>query len=394
MRIRFAFVILTSPMLFVAQAVASPSLYAQTPRGVTLGTPAAEINDTFTSISGVRELTDGRVIVSDRRDNLVQLADFKTQKLTKIGRVGSGPAEYKSAGSLYALLNDTTLLGDLANSRFMIITLDGKAGATRADDQGSFVSSSSLGLDERGATYLAVRFRTNKGEGGPQHIIRYDPRTKHADTITSIIRPTGLFSGATNTGNGMLKLFTNLPFAPEDVAGVARDGRVAVARFENYHVEWFARDGKKTVGPSVQYSPITIDAAEKRAFLEKQVRPGSITVQNNPGATSAPIASEPRKAIFTAETYDDNGMTWPAKKPPFVANALSIDGAGRVWVLRTTSHNAPGLAYDVFDSAAKPVLTVTLPPKTRVVGFGVKSVYLAFTDNDDLQHLHRYSAPQ
>ena len=175
---------------------------------------------------------------------------------------------------------------------------------------------------------------------------------------------------------------------------MARDGRVAVARFDNYHVEWFARDGKKIVGPIATYTPIEINAAEKRAFLERQVRPGSITVQNNPGGTAAPIASGPRKAIFTADTYDDKGMTWPARKPPFLANALSIDGAGRAWVLRTAPHNAPDLTYDVFDSAAKLILTVTIPPKTKVVGFGAKSVYLAFTDDDDLQHLYRYAAPQ
>ena len=389
-----AFAVLTSPMLLIAQTLTAPIIDAQAPRAVTLGKPVAELHDTFTSMSSVRELSDGRVIVSDRRDNLVQLADFKTQKLTKIGREGSGPAEYESAGSLYALLNDTTLLGDFANKRFMIINPDGKAGATRTDDEGSFVASSTLGLDERGATYLAVRFQTNKGEGGPQYLIRYEPRTKHADTITSIVRPSGLVSGASSTGNGMLKYFTNLPFAPEDVAAVARDGRVAVARFDNYHVEWFARDGKKTIGPTVQYSPIAIDAAEKRAFLEKQVRPGTILVQNKPGATSAPMSSGPRKAVYNAETYDDKGMTWPARKPPFVANALSIDPAGRAWVLRTTPHTAPGLTYDVFDSAAKLILSVTIPPKTKVVGFGAKSVYLAFTDDDDLQHLHRYAAPQ
>jgi len=124
------------------------------------------------------------------------------------------------------------------------------------------------------------------------------------------------------------------------------------------------------------------------------VRPGTILVQNKPGATSAPMSSGPRKAVYNAETYDDKGMTWPARKPPFVANALSIDPAGRAWVLRTTPHTAPGLTYDVFDSAAKLILSVTIPPKTKVVGFGAKSVYLAFTDDDDLQHLHRYAAPQ
>lgn len=389
MRICLAFVICTSAMLF-----STPTLVAQTPRAITLDKPVAELHDTFTSISSVRELSDGRVIVSDGRDNLVQLADFKTQKLTKIGRDGAGPGEFKSAGKLYPLPNDTTLLADFVNSRFLIIYPDGKAGATRNDDQGPFSSASSIGLDERGATYLTVRAVVSKEGGGPQLVLRFDPRTKHVDTVTTIVRPTGLFAGASSLGNGMLKMFTNLPFAPEDVAAVARDGRVAVARFDNYHLEWFARDGKKTVGPSVKFTPIEINAAERRAFLEKQVRPGTITVQNNPNGV-VPVAPEgPRKALHTAETYDDKGMTWPARKPPFVANALSIDGAGRAWVLRTMPHDAPGLSYDVFDGAAKLAFTVTLPPKTKIIGFGPKSLYLAFTDEDDLQHLHRYVAPQ
>ncbi|MEP6835520.1 MAG: hypothetical protein ABJB74_19190 [Gemmatimonas sp.] len=389
---RSASILLLSASLLFGTTVAS-----QIPRALTLGKPAAELTGTFTVISALRELTDGRVIVTDSRDQLVQLADFKTQTLTKIGRDGSGPGEFKSAGRLRALINDTTLMEDFANARFLVINPDGKAGATRIQNQGPFPNGASIGLDEGGVNYLTARSSAAKDPDDPRRLIRFDPRTKHADTITIMLRPSGVVSGASSLGGGLLKYSTNLPYAPEDVAAVARDGRVAVARAENYHVEWFTRDGQKIVGPVVKYASIEITSAERRAFLENQVRPGSITVQSNSAAASArviPPTTAADRALFSAEMYDDRGMTWPARKPPFVANAVSIDGGGRAWVLRTTAFTVPTLTYDVFDAAAKVVLSVTLPPKTKVVGFGSKTLYLAFTDEDDLMHLHRYATPQ
>lgn len=388
-----AIVALVLPICVVTVASVS-SAVAQQPRVVALTKPVAELTETFSSISSMRELSDGRVIVSDGRDKSLQIVNLTSQSVTKIGRLGSGPGEYQSVGSLYALAGDTTLLSDFANSRYLVITPDGKAGATRAFIQTPFGAATTLGLDERGAIYLRVP-TVAREEGGEHSVVRFDATSKHADIISTIMRPTGLFSGAKSMGGGMLKVFTNLPFAPEDAVALARDGRVAVARFDPYHIEWFARDGKKTSGPVVNFTPIEINTAEKRAFMEKQVRPGTITVQNGATGNAAPLSRQSSpKVVFAEDTYDDKGMTWPARKPPFVGGALSIDSEGRAWVLRTTAHTVTQLQFDVFDINAKLIFTVVLPPKTKLAGFGATSVYLAFNDEDDLQHLQRYAAPQ
>jgi hypothetical protein len=60
----------------------------------TLAKPDAEYAEPFTQINGVRELKDGRVIVSDVREKTVQLVDLKAGSAQKIGREGSGPGEY------------------------------------------------------------------------------------------------------------------------------------------------------------------------------------------------------------------------------------------------------------------------------------------------------------
>src|SRR5512141_3017376 len=65
---------------------------------VRLGTATVRLEAEFTSISSVRELHDGRVILSDPRDRGLVLVDFRTGRVEPIGRKGQGPGEYGLAG--------------------------------------------------------------------------------------------------------------------------------------------------------------------------------------------------------------------------------------------------------------------------------------------------------
>jgi hypothetical protein len=47
----------------------------------------------------------------------------------------------------------------------------------------------------------------------------------------------------------------------------------------------------------------------------------------------------------------------------------------------------------VFDRTGALVKQVVLNPNSRVVGFGKGTVYVARTDEDDLQYLQRYKQP-
>jgi hypothetical protein len=66
---------------------------------------------------------------------------------------------------------------------------------------------------------------------------------------------------------------------------------------------------------------------------------------------------------------------------------------GEVWVLRTRSASDKTPIYDVFDRTGALAKRVTLNPESRVVGFGKGTVYVARTDEDDLQYLQRYARP-
>jgi hypothetical protein len=53
----------------------------------------------------------------------------------------------------------------------------------------------------------------------------------------------------------------------------------------------------------------------------------------------------------------------------------------------------PRQRYDVIDGYGAVVAQLALPPRTKLVGFGARSVYLVRLDDDDLQYLQRYRLP-
>src|SRR5690349_3534764 len=57
----------------------------------TLAKPSAETTESFTNISAIRELPNGKVLLVDRQDKVVQLIDFAGGSVTKVGREGNGP---------------------------------------------------------------------------------------------------------------------------------------------------------------------------------------------------------------------------------------------------------------------------------------------------------------
>jgi hypothetical protein len=275
---------------------------------------------------------------------------------------------------------------------------DGKPTGARRIEYGPYSENEELiGFDLVGRAYLAVRPKGSREEGGVQAVVRWDPSTKKADTLTSITLPTGIRTGASNIGNGMLKMFTNMPLASQDVVAVGPDGNVAVVRVKDYHVEWYLPGNRRASGTATQFEPIAVNAAEKRAFLERQVRPGSFTIRAPIGAKAEPIAKGGPggipKGAMSAEALDDTGMEWPSRKPPFLSGAARVDRAGRVWVARTTAHDDKSARYDVFDATGKLALKVVLPPNTILAGFGSRAVYLARADEDELRYLQRYSIP-
>jgi hypothetical protein len=372
----------------------------------TLAKPDAEFAEPFTQINGVRELRDGRVIVSDPREKTVQLVDLKAGAAQKIGREGSGPGEYALPMRLLALPGDTSVVYDPLNRRFLVIGPDGKVGPfvsyeAEPSSAGGRVRGIGMGArytDARGRLYTAGPNFSIGPNGEPTTsdtapIIRLDRATKKADTLAWVFTPTTTIRTSQGGANVSIRAGGGNPYAEADDWAVTPDGRLAVVRVKNYHVDWYAPNGQKTAGPAIAYEKLKVTEDDKKAFRERRATGQGMTFvmteQRGPGGASTRSAGVAPPANMQMPEPTD----WPEVKPPFTGNATIAAPNGTVWVLRTRAAKDKIPTYDVFDATGKVVNRVALPADTRLLGFGNGTVYLARSDEDDLQYLQRYRMP-
>jgi len=362
-----------------------------------LAKPDAESAESFTRISSIRELPSGKVLVADAQDKVVQLVDLASGTMMKVGREGQGPGEYGLPLTLLGLPNGETLLYDILARRFLTISPDGKPGSIvemprpTAAAQGGPVTMFGLndvrGVDGQGRVYFqGSPFTATGGSTDSVPIMRWDRVKPSFDTVGYVTQPPG---SAVSSGSGnrvSVRIGGGKVWAPSETWDVAGDGRVARVVPSPYRVIWMAGPGKATPGAVQPYTPIKVTAADKDLYKEnlKKARPMMITIGGGGGARAGP----PPGNVQQPEPEFEETM------PPFAGRGSVVATPdGEVWILRTRSASDKTPTYDVFDRAGALVKRVTLNPESRVVGFGKGTVYVARTDQDDLQYLQRYRRP-
>lgn len=358
------------------------TLSAQQP--ISLGKPDAEFAESFTRIGTIRELSDGKVLVADPQDRIVQLIDFKSGTATKVGRTGSGPGEYGIPNRIIAFPGDSSAIFDPDNSRYLIITPDGKAGATfRIDDVGGVRmggrGATPRGTDTRGRIFIEGSPFVATADGGiapgdSAPVLRLDRATRKLDTLAYVQLAKGNARGSSGPG-GVMMMVGLKAFPSRDDWTPMPDGGVGIARVRDYHVDRYSPSGTRTSGPPHNVTPVPVTEAEKEAW--RAARTG-LPAAGRGGAIPKNLPPPPQSEF-------------PAVMPPFVPSATVARPNGEIWVLR--SHKATDAPiYDVFGPTGSMIRRVALPgPKTRLAGFGSNTVYVVRRDADDLEYLQRYT---
>jgi hypothetical protein len=367
---------------------------------VSLTKPDAQTTESFTRISSLRELPSGKVLLADTQDKVVQLVDLAAGSVTKVGREGNGPGEYAFPSTLIGLPDGTTLLHDLLNRRFLSIAADGKPGAIvemprppapAGGPGGGPVILGGItqirGYDALGRIYFqGSPFSATGGTADSVALLRWDRVKPTFDTVGYLKLPPNSAQRTQSGGNIQVRIGNNVRFTPTETWGVAGDGRVARVFPAPYRVAWLD-SGKLTPGPVIPYTPMKVTEADKKEVLEQQRRapPTTIMIGGSGGGTArsgTPPNFQPPPPEF-AET-----------KPPFDGQgAVVVAPEGEVWVLRTRPAGDRIPTYDVFDRTGGLIRKVSLNPDSRVIGFGKGTVYVARSDEDDLQYLERYKKP-
>lgn len=87
-------------------------------------------SETFTRIGGAVRLRDGRFVVADERDLRVSVYDTRGKQLTRFGRNGSGPGEFRSLGGIWLAGGDTIVSWDSRLRRLTRFLPDGTVAGT------------------------------------------------------------------------------------------------------------------------------------------------------------------------------------------------------------------------------------------------------------------------
>ncbi|MDQ8164728.1 MAG: hypothetical protein P3A28_03090 [Gemmatimonadota bacterium] len=348
--------------------------------------PAVAVDVEFSQIRGVRELADGRILVSDRIEQKVMAINPRTGVSTVLGRVGGGPGEYRYPTSLFATPGDSTILIDEGNSRVAVIGPDARI--TRVWPMmlpGVGFPMGSRGRDNRGRFYVQIpAWIHNRGPGKDSVVIvRFDEKANRVDTLTVI-------KGSTPPPHPEYSPEPRIPmviFAPQDGWAVAPDGAFAVVRSGDYHVEWTTADGVVTRGPRVPYTPIVVSEPEKTAYTKRFLERTGVggRTGNIEALTEAEKSPQAVARMVKANTF--------AERKGAFTDAAPIAGAdGSLWVERSGPVGSPA-EYDVFNRRAERVRTVRLAPASRLAAVGRTMAYVIREDDDGVEHLELHKLP-
>lgn len=360
----------TTTASLLAVSIATTAL-AQDPASVPLALPPAVSAEEFTRIVALRELPDGRVLIADAADNRIVALDFARGHAAEVGRVGSGPAEFRLAGSLIALGVDTTLVVDPPNGRFLMLVgsqVVGSVSASQPEFQpiGLFV----VGADRLGYLLGLRQARTAptpRGRVGIMELVRASRANGEARVIADDLKGREFASPRGSAAEG-LRLQSVVYAAPEQ-AVLFRDGWIAVARQEPYRVEWFRPDGSRHVGAVLPWNYPPVTAA-------MQARWGASARASNGGRAAS--------AQYFA---------FAERVPPFLADAVHEAPSGEVIIRRSVLPDSATARYDVIGRDGQLRRQFALPKEARVIGMGSESLYLAVRDEDDVERVHRLPWP-
>lgn len=354
---------------------------AQPPTTVSLTTPEATSPEEFSRIVSVRETVDGRLLVSDRRENRLALLDFARGVSTSIGRTGSGPAEFRSAGVLVPGQGDTIFLADPAAGRWLVVVDGTPRGVIPPDDRQVRFAPVPVGIDAR---YVYSYRYPPGGLGRPRDstaLARLHRATGRVDTLAFLEPQTVRATGTRQTSEKTeVRSLSISPWTAGDQALLFPDGWIAIARVSPYRVDWLTAGGELRRGTALPNGAIPFSEAEKLAFMARNAR-----------ATGRPQASP--------TTRED----WPDEVPPFTSAtallgepspALLATPDGYLAVRRTPTAAQSGPAYDIIDRLGRLVIRLALQDGEHLVGFGARHAYAVATDADGIQRVRRYAWPK
>jgi hypothetical protein len=357
-------------------AVAAAVLLAQDSRTLPLKPANATLGEAFVRIHSIRELADGRVLVSENSNNNPEsrlvVADLRSGLVRQIGRQGAGPAEYRIAGTLLALPRDSSLLVEGQQGRRWLLLAGDSIVRTIPPDHPALraVPGELFGADSSGNVLGLRTTAVEQLEGDISRLregaILVSRRTARADTFAHL---RGYYQQVRFNRERTFSVHSVLHGSGEEQVQLFPDGWIAMVHVEPYHVVWRSPSGEMRRGPNLPWEAPRSDAGEKRAFEDRQRK--RMGDRYRPGRADYP---------------------WAARLAPIRPGSLPTP-EGFILIARSQWSRVTDSRYDLVDRSGNIMGRLALPDSERVVGFGPRSIYVAVTDGDGFQRLRRHPWP-
>ncbi|HVZ48454.1 MAG TPA: hypothetical protein VG916_06705 [Gemmatimonadaceae bacterium] len=364
--------------------------------------------------SGVYQLADGDVLVNDPLSRRILRFDstLATARVVADTSVGAAVPYPAALLGIIPFRGDSVIIVD-PQSLSMLVT-DGTGVVRRVmaiprPDDAQLIAGGRFGqpgfdtngrLVYRGATRAVPGTRDADGRymPGPSPdsapVVRFDFAARRLDTA-GFFRVPGYRMVRRNLpdGRSLVQEVIN-PLMQVDAWVVTSDGRIALVRGLDYHVDWIGPAGERRAAGRMPYEWRRLGDDDKRTFMDS-VRAASERLRQETAARTpprtAPSPSGGSGALssgFPGEGPPDlfvDASDLPDYAPPFGLNAVRADADGGLWI-QTTVIVDGGSVYDVVNPAGVLTDRVVLPPGRVVAGFGRGGVvYLAVRDGDGVK---------
>jgi hypothetical protein len=331
---------------------------------VSLSPPNGEFSTPFSDLRSVRELPDGRVLLSDSKDGAILVTESNFRLVRQVGRRGSGPLEYVNAFPVIRFGHDSSIQYDVMARRWLLFAGDSIVQQSSPEDvfavHGGFV----LGADDRGEL-LIVDYPPSAGRGetdAPRdsgYAVLYSRRTSQWDTIARVKASPRV------TDPDKVQLSD---YYEGEQAYLASDGWIAVVRLDPFRVDWRTPQGKWLLGAPLDESAEPLDEQQKDWI------------------------GRARKG-FTSRPDWKRHVHWPATIPPIAFQTHAMSESGELVLRRIPTRTDSLPSYDVIDRQGRRTRRIVLPMGTSILGFGRNTVYSVAQDADGLQWLRRHPWP-
>lgn len=377
MTVRLSLLVLTAAASMLPRVAGSQAMVQ-----LALQPPNATLDAEFIGVTSIREVADGRTIITDGRDQKLYLADFSTRRVELLGRKGRGPGEWLNVGLIYPTQGDSSILSDFGNLRWLQFAGTQIVGTVPPDHPAVRATNSlQSGVDRFGHVLTLSRKPLQSGtqvltRRDSIAVVLVDRNTGRADTVAKLRERPHRLETITD-GNGRVTRST--PFATEPNAQAERaelfnDGWLAVVRLEPLRVDWRSPKGIWTYGKPLSLRPESVDPAERRAILQRR----------------AEAVQEAKRYGLPAPPSLEFPTTLPVLS--FIASPRQMPD-GRLALARTPSASQPSLRYVVINRRGGIDGELRLGIREAILGFGERSVYVMATDDDDIQRLRRHPWP-